>query len=200
MRAVELPSVPTNAGSILTVPPPRDLFLNRDARGRVAQRSYKRGVNLDGAAAEELADAVADGCVQCATEQRAGGGIGALLHLLLLVELRFLLGAAEGEQREDVGFAEWRFGAVGGLEIAHGALQADRDVVGFHARCGVDVDGRIDAHRIAEVDVPALQLVLGAGKGGASVRDLNATENGGLRDGAADGEVNGAGMGRAPGG
>ncbi len=164
MRADELPSVPTKAGSILTLPPPKSLPTRLETVAFSAPPS-----------------------------SAAGGGVGAGLDLLLLVELRFFLGAAEREQVEDVGFGERRLGAVGGLQVAGGAVQADGDVVGFDAGRGVEVDDGVDADGVGEVDVAALELVLGAGEGGAAVGDLDAAEDGGLGDGAADGEVDRAG-------
>ncbi len=164
MRAEELPSVPTKAGSILTEPTPKSLPTRLET------------VALSAPPSSALVVGSVPAC-----------------DLLLLVDLRLFLGAAEREQGEDVGLGERRLGAVGGLEVGGGAVQADGDVVVLHAGGGVEVDDGVDADRVGEVDVAALQLVLGAGEGGGAVGDLDAAEDGGFGDGAADGEVDGAG-------
>ena len=69
----------------------------------LAEGADEGGIDFDGAAAEELGDAVGDGGVEGSAEQRVGGGVGAGLLLLGVRDLRFFLGFAEGEQAEDVG-------------------------------------------------------------------------------------------------
>src|SRR5262249_38762790 len=148
--------------------------------------------NLDRACSEEFADAAGDGGVERAAEQSAGGGIAARLHLLLLIELRLFLGAAEREQVEDVGFAEWRLRAVSGVEAGGGAMQSDGDVVVFDAGAGIEIDDRVNTHRVAEVDGPALELILGAGEGRAAVCNADGPEHAGNGDRSTHGEVDGA--------
>ena len=67
-----------------------------DAGGGVAERADEGGVDFDRACAEEFAYAVGDGGVERAAEERAGGGVGAGLELLLLVDLRLLPGCGRG--------------------------------------------------------------------------------------------------------
>jgi len=79
-------------------------FRDRNAGGGVAEGAYEGGVDFYRACAEELAYAAGDGGVEGAAEEGRGGGVGAGLNLLLLVELGFFLGTAEREEVEDVGF------------------------------------------------------------------------------------------------
>ena len=79
------------------------LFLNDDAGGGVAEGAEVVGIDLDGAGAEEFLHAAADGGVEGAAEQGVGGGVGEGLLLLLGVDALLILGAAEGEQGDDIG-------------------------------------------------------------------------------------------------
>ena len=72
-------------------------------------------------------------------------------------------------------------------------MQAYGEVVVADAGGGFEVDDGVDADGVGEVDGAALELVLGAGEGGAAVGDLNAAEDGGGGDCAADGEIDVAG-------
>ncbi len=62
------------------------------------------------------------------------------------------------------------------------AMNADVDVVVLHPRGGIEIDDRIDLDRVAEINLPALQLVLGAGEGGAAVGDADMAKQGGVGD------------------
>jgi hypothetical protein len=94
-----------------------ELLLDSDAGGGVAEGAEVIGVDFDGAGAEELLHAAADGGVECAAEQGIGGGIGDGLLLLLGVEALLVGGVAEGEQGDDVGLGQRRIAAVGDAEL-----------------------------------------------------------------------------------
>src|SRR6185312_2260910 len=130
----------------------RQWFHHGYASRRVAERADKRRINFDGSRAEQLADPVRDGCVQSASEKCTRRRILAGLLLLLRIELRLLLGSAECEEVEDVSLRQrWR-GTIGRLQVCHIAVNADCDVIILHTSGNIEINGRIDANRITEVN------------------------------------------------
>ena len=55
-------------------------------------------------------------------------------------------------------------------------MEAESDVVVFNAGGGVEVDGRLNADGVGEVDVAALEFVTGSGEQSAALSDGNASE------------------------
>ena len=68
-------------------------------------------------------------------------------------------------------------------------MNADCDVVVFHASGDIEIDGRIDPNGITEVNSAAFKLILRAREGCAAVCDADGTQDGRLSNGAAHSQV-----------
>jgi len=141
------------------------------------QRPHKRGIDLHRAAAEQLANAVADRCVP--TLRPAAHclvGFAPLLHFLLLVELRLLLGASSASSAKmSASLSGGRSGRFG-LQVAHRALQAPpmMSIRLYPGAVAVDV-GWSDRCRTGfeKINVSALQLIIRPGQRSRAIDDLD---------------------------
>ena len=77
--------------------------------------------------------------------------------------------------------------------LSGGAVQAEGDVVVLDAGGGVEVDDGLDADRIGEGDVAALEFVAGSGDDGVAFSDGDAAQQRGRGEGAAEAQVDVAG-------
>ena len=124
--------------------------------------------------------AAAHGGIESAAEESIGGGIGAGLLLLLGVNTLLIASAAESQQCCDVGLRQWWIAANGdGHFPVRGSVDAQRNVIVFHARCCIQVDGGFNADRVGEGDVAALEIVAGSSDHRASLGDGDAAQQGG---------------------
>ena len=114
--------------------------------------------------------------------------------LLLGVEALLALGAAQGQQGHHVGLRQRRIGAVGDGQLVRGSVQAEGNVVVLDAGGGVQVDEGLNADRVGEVDVAALELVAGSGDDGAALGDGDAAQQRGRGEGAAQAQIHVAGQ------
>ncbi len=73
-------------------------------------------------------------------------------------------------------------------------MQAEGNVVVLDAGRGVQVDGGLNADRVGEVDVAALQLVAGSGDDAAALGDGDAAQQRGRGQGAAQAQIDVAGQ------
>ena len=165
-----------------------ELLLHGDARGGVAERAQIIGIDFDRAGAEKLLHAAADGGVKGSPEQGVGG-IGNGLLLLLRIEALLAGGVAQGQQRDDVGLRQRRVAAVTDGEFLRRTVQAEGDVVVFNVRRGAEVDDGLDAHRVGEGDVAALEVVASSGDQGAALGNGNAAQERGRSQRAVEAEI-----------
>ena len=170
------------------------LLLDDDAGGGVAQGAQVVGVHFDAPGPKELLHAAADGGVQGAAEQGVGGGVGAGLFLLLRVQALLALGAPQRQQGHHVGLGQRRIASIGDSWPFQRSVHAQGDVVILHAGGGVQVDGGLNADRVGEVDVSALQLVAGSGDDRISLGDGDAAQQRRRGYGAAQAQVHVAGQ------
>lgn len=169
------------------------LLLDNDAGGGVAEGAEVVGIDFDGACSEEFLDAAADGSVESSAEEGVGGGIGESLFLLLRVDALLVLSTSEGEEGNNIGLGERWVAAISNGGLAGGAMEAEGDVVVFNAGSGTEVDDRLDAHRIGERDVAALEVVARAGDDGAAFSDGDASLERRSGEGSAEAQVDVAG-------
>ena len=73
-------------------------------------------------------------------------------------------------------------------------MQAEGDVVVLDAGGGAEVDGGLDADRVGEGDVAALQIVARSGDHGAALGDGDAAQQRGRGHGAAQAQIHVAGQ------
>ena len=113
----------------------------------------------------------------------------------LFLELGGLIvGAAESEQGDDVGLRQRRLGAIVHVETVIGrAGEGDVEVVVANVRGGLEIELGFDRNGIGECDVAALEGEMNSVDGGAAFENVNASENRGAGDGAADAKVGIAG-------
>ena len=78
------------------------------------------------------------------------------------VRRALLFGPAEGQQSDDVLAGERRVGAIGSIQPLQGAVQADGDVVIADPGRGLDIEHRVNAYRVGEGNIAALQMILGS--------------------------------------
>src|SRR6201999_1643582 len=171
-----------------------DVLRHGNARARTAYGAHVGRVDLDAAPTEELLYPAAYGGIQSASQESIGGGVGADGLLLLGIERLFLLGSAEGQERDHVGLGQRRLRAESGRELTYIAVQSDGHVIFLYPGGRVDVDKGLDHDGVGEEVLPVLQVVCGPGKVGGPVGDIDAAEDGGLRQGSTDAQIHAAGQ------
>src|SRR5512146_2537340 len=171
-----------------------DLLLDGDAGpAGIVFRAARLRVNFDPADAEDFFQAVAVGGVQGLAEDGVGGGARIARVALLLQQRRFFACSPHGQQRDDVGRGQRRLGAVGGVQLVNLAMKTQGDVVIADAGAGLQVQNWFDAHRIAEGDIAALQVVPGAAEVHIAACNVHPAEDKGLGGGAAQAQIGVAG-------
>ena len=116
-------------------------------------------------------------------------GKGALAGLLLQLG-GFIAGAAECQKSDDVGFWKRRFGAIVEVQAAiGGSADGDAEIVITDVGGGLEIELRLDGDGIGEGNVAAFEGEVSAVKGGLTFEDIDAAQESGACDGAAQAEV-----------
>src|SRR5207245_937495 len=93
------------------------------------------------------------------------------------------------QQAQDAHGAQGRVGGEGGIDALQRPVHLQGDVVGVHARLGLDVEERIQPHGVGEVDGAAADDVGVALEVDAAAVDLRAAQHHGGGIAALQGEV-----------
>ena len=131
---------------------------------------------------DDLTDLARDGAHQHARDSRLHelllGAVGARECAKLGVLPRR---AIAEQQRCDVDLRQWRIGAEHRPQPLHGARCAQRDAIGLlrhaHLRLGGDVERRLDAHGVREVEPAARQGVPAPFEDELAARDVHAAKD-----------------------
>ena len=174
-----------------------ELLLDGDL-GAVADRIGFGGeslrIDFDVAGAEQTLEAAADGGVQCLAEDESAGLVGKDALAGLLLELRRLLvGAAESEESDDVGFGQGRFGPVVDVEPVGRTGHRDVEFVVANMAGGLQIELGLDGNRIGKRDIAALEREADAVESGLPFENIDPAEDGGTGHRAAEPKVGVAG-------
>ncbi len=115
------------------------------------------------------------------------------LARLLLQLLRFLAGAAQREQRDDVRLGQRRLRAIVHIQAIGGSGHGDVEIVVANVRSGLQVDLGFDRDRIGKRNIAALQAELDAVEGRVAFQNVGAAQNAGTRNRAAQAQIGIAG-------
>src|SRR4051812_8541894 len=147
------------------------------------------GIDFDAAHAEQLLHPAAQGGIQRPAEDRIRR-VGVNNRLLIgLLQHSFFACASESKQRDDVGGRQRRIGAVRHGEFIDRPMEADGDVVIADARRRFQIEYRLDTDRIRKENVAAIECVLRPVQEDVAFNDVDAPQNDGLRDGAAESKI-----------
>ena len=174
-----------------------ELLLDGDLRAvadGIGDGAESLRIDFNIAGAEQALEAAAGGVIDGLVEDEIAGLIGKHALAGLLLELRRLfVGAAQGEQSDDVGFRQGRLGPVVNVEAVGCANYGDVEIVVADMAGGLQVELGFDGNRVGESDVAALERKTDAVECGFTFKDIDTAENGGTRRRSAEAKIGVAG-------
>src|SRR6202030_659376 len=122
-------------------------------------------------------------------EQCRGAELRSLYRCRTTPEAALFAGLSEGQQSDDIARRQRWIGAVRHCEVTSRAVEIDGDLVLLDGRGDFNVEDRINAKRIDEIDIATSEMVVVAAHSHLSGQQVNASKEDGVVPSAAHAHI-----------